>query len=233
MISIIIPTLNEEENIVRLIDKIFKIPLNIRIIIIDDSKKPFTKLEKIKKVDYVYRGKKLGRGSAVILGIKKALLNKKNRLIIEMDADFSHRTEEIKSNVNYLLKKKINFLIASRYLKKSKIVNWPLSRHLLSKVSNLLAKILLGVPIKDYTNGFRFYDRKAARHIVNKCSKSNSKGFILLSEIAVELYMNKFKISERPTIFINRIRGESKVGVLEIFNAFCGLLKLFVKYKLL
>ena len=92
MISIIIPTLNEEENIVRLIDKIFKIPLNIRIIIIDDSKKPFTKLEKIKKVDYVYRGKKLGRGSAVILGIKKALLNKKNILNIEMDDDFSHRT---------------------------------------------------------------------------------------------------------------------------------------------
>ena len=233
MISIIIPTLNEEENIVRLIDKIFKIPLNIRIIIIDDSKKPFPKLDKIKKVDYVYRGKKLGRGSAVILGIKKALLNKKNRLIIEMDADFSHRTEEIKPNVNHLLKKKINFLIASRYLKKSKIVNWPISRHLLSKISNLLARVLLGVPIKDYTNGFRFYDRKAAKHIVSKCSKSNSKGFILLSEIAVELYINKFKINERPTIFINRIRGESKADIMEIFNAFCGLLKLFVKYKLL
>lgn len=232
MISIIIPIFNEEENILRLINKIFKIPLNIRIIIIDDSKKPFTKLDKIKNVNYIHRGKKLGRGSAVILGIKKALLEKKNELIIEMDADFSHRTEEIKPNINYFLKKKINFLIASRYLKKSQIINWPISRHLLSKISNSLAKILLGVPIKDYTNGFRFYDRKAAKHIVKKCSKSNTKGFILLSEIAVELYINKFKISERPTIFINRIRGESKVSVLEVFDAFCGLIKLFFKYKM-
>ena len=104
---------------------------------------------------------------------------------------------------------------------------------MLSKISNLLARVLLGVPIKDYTNGFRFYDRKAAKHIVNKCSKSNSKGFILLSEIAVELYINKFRINERPTIFINRIRGESKADIMEIFNAFYGLLKLFVKYKLL
>ena len=233
MISIIIPIYNEEENIIRLIERIFKIPLKTNIIIVDDSKKPLLKLRKIKKVQYIFRGKKLGRGSAVLIGIKKALMKKKNKIIIEMDADFSHRPQEIRANIKYFINKRLNFLIASRYLKNSKIINWPMSRHLLSKFSNLLARILLNIPIKDYTNGFRFYDRSAARHIVQKCSKSKSNGFILLSEIAMELYIDKFKIDERPTIFFNRTRGESKASLNEILSSFFGLLRLFIRYKLI
>ena len=232
MISIIIPTYNEEENITKLIKKIFNIPLKINIIVVDDSKNILTKIKKIKNVQYIHRGKKLGRGSAVLIGIKESLKNKRNRIIIEMDADFSHRTQEILPNIKYFNKKKLNFLIASRYLKKSKILNWPLSRHILSKFSNLLARLMLRIPIQDYTNGFRFYDRKAAKHIIKKCSKSQSSGFILLSEIAMELYINNFILDERPTIFINRIRGESKASLFEIINSFLGLLRLFIKYKL-
>ena len=159
MISIIIPTYNEEENIIKLINKIFNIPLKINIVVVDDSPKSYPNIKKIKNVKYIYRGKKLGRGSAVLIGIKEALKNHKNRVIIEMDADFSHRPGEIVTNIKYFYKKKLNFLIASRYLKKSKILNWPLSRHILSKFSNLMARTLLNIPIKDYTNGFRFYDR--------------------------------------------------------------------------
>lgn len=232
MISIIIPTYNEEENIVKLIHSIFNIPLKFNVIVVDDSPKINPNVKKIKNVIYIYRGKKLGRGSAVLIGIKKALKNNKNKIIIEMDADFSHKPQEIKSNISYFYRKKLNFLIASRYLKKSKILNWPVSRRILSKFSNLLARILLNIPIKDYTNGFRFYDRSAAKHILKKCSKSKSSGFILLSEIAMELYINKFKIDERPTIFINRTRGESKASFSEIIKSFFGLLSLFAKYKL-
>lgn len=233
MIAIIIPTYNEDENILKLINKIFNIPLKVKIIVVDDSEKPLSKIAKIKNVKFIHRGKKLGRGSAVLVGVKKALKDKNNKIIIEMDADFSHKPKEIYSNVNYFIKKKLNFLIASRYLKKSKIINWPFSRHLLSKFSNYLARILLGIPIQDYTNGFRFYDRKAAKHIIKKCSKSKSTGFILLSEVAMELYINKFRIDERPTTFINRTRGESKASLSEIFNSFFGLLKLFAKYRLI
>ena len=233
MISIIIPTYNEEENIIKLINQIFKIPLKIKIIVVDDSQKPFLKINNIKNVNYIHRGKKLGRGSAVLIGMKKALQKRENKIIIEMDADFSHQPKEIAPNINHFIKKKLNFLIASRYLSKSKIINWPQSRHLLSKFSNYLAYFLLRIPIKDYTNGFRFYDRKAANHVIKKCYNSNSSGFILLSEIAMELYINNFKINERPTKFVNRTRGESKVSPSEIINSFLGLLKLFIKYKLI
>ncbi len=233
MISIIIPTYNEEQNIIKLIDKIFNIPLKINIVVVDDSPRSYPNIKKIKNVKYIYRGKKLGRGSAVLIGIKEALKISKNKIIIEMDADFSHSPGEIVPNIKYFYKKKLNFLIASRYLKKSKILNWPLSRLILSKFSNLMARILLNIPIKDYTNGFRFYDRKAAGHILKKCSRSKSSGFILLSEIAMELYINRFKIDERPTIFVNRTRGESKASLSEIVNSFFGLLRLFIKYKLI
>ena len=233
MICIVIPTYNEKENIFKLINKILSINLNIKLVIVDDSREKLIKLNKIKKVKYIYRGKKLGRGSAVLMGMRHALKDKNNKIIIEMDADFSHNPKELKRNINHFIKNKINFLIASRYIKNSKIVNWPISRRLLSKFSNILAKFLLGVPIKDYTNGFRFYDRAATKHIYNNCKNSKSSGFILLSEIALELYNKNFKIDEIQTVFVNRTRGESKADLKEIFTSFMGLIKLFLKKKLL
>lgn len=233
MIYVIIPTYNEEDNILKLISKLQSLPLDIRIIIVDDSTKKLKNLTKIKKTEYYYRGKKLGRGSAVLFGIKKALRNKKLKILIEMDADFSHNPNEIIKNLKYFNKNKLNFLIASRYLKKSKIINWPFSRHLLSKFSNFLARFLLNIPIKDYTNGFRFYDKIAAKHVYKKCYKSKSSGFILLSEIAMEMYIHKFKMDEIDTIFINRTRGESKASFSEIVKSFFGLLNLYYKYKIL
>ena len=231
MICIIIPTYNEKENIFKLIDSINKLKINARIIIVDDSKEKLKSLNKKKNVRYIYRGKKLGRGTAVLLGIKYQLKNLKNKIFVEMDADFSHNPNELKRNIKYFKKKKLNFLISSRYLKESKIINWPFSRHLLSKLSNILARLLLAVPIKDYTNGYRIYDRSAAQHILNKCSTTNS-GFIILSEIALELHKNNFKIGEIKTIFVNRIRGASKASFIEIFNAFLGIWKIFISKRL-
>ena len=229
MICIVIPTYNEKENIFNLISKILDIIPDVNIVVVDDSDKKIDLFKDLSKVNYIFRGKKLGRGSAVLEGFKFCLQNKKIKTFIEMDADFSHNPDELKNHLNHFYEKKLNFLIASRYLKSSQIKNWPLSRHLLSKLSNILARLLLRVPIKDYTNGFRFYDRKATEYIVKKCEDSKSLGFILLSEIALELYKGNFKIAEVPTIFFNRERGESKVNFIEIFLSFVGLIKLYLK----
>ena len=228
MICIVIPTFNEKENIFNLINKILEIIPNVNVVVVDDSVQKLDKFKDFSNVKYIFRGKKLGRGSAVLDGFKICLENPNNEIFIEMDADFSHNPYELKRNINYFNEKKLNFLIASRYLKESRIINWPMSRHFLSKFSNILARILLKVPIKDYTNGFRFYDRRAIKFITQKCANSKSTGFILLSEIALELYKNNFKIGEVSTVFVSRTRGESKVNFNEIFLSFIGLIKLYL-----
>ena len=233
-IGIVIPAFNEDKNIINLIKKIKK-RINCPILIVDDStnqntKKLFSK-NKFKNVKYYHRGKKLGRGSAVIFGFRKLLKIKKDvNCLIEMDADMSHSPGELKRNIAYFYKNSFGLLIGSRYLPKSKIINWPLSRRILSKLSNRLAKFLLEAPVYDYTNGYRFYSKEAARTIIKKC-KNTGGGFIILSEIILILWKNGFKIGEIRSIFKNRIRGESSVNLSLVIESFLGLIKLYVISK--
>ena len=113
------------------------------------------------------------------------------------------------------LKKQVRYVNRSRYTKKSKILNWPLSRRILSYISNSLAKLFLSIPVTDYTNGFRFYSKESAIHIANNCGKIGD-GFIVLSEILMELYYNGFKISETSTI----LKIEKEVRVMLTLNLF-------------
>ena len=194
-IAIVIPAYNEDKNIIKLIHEIRKITKAI-IVIVDDSQNLKTKKIissfKIKNLYYFHRGKKLGRGSAVIFGFKK-ILKKNNNLscFVEMDADMSHSPKELLRNVSFFYKNSLDLLIGSRYLPKSKIINWPLSRKILSKLSNMLARILLGVPVNDYTNGYRFYSKRAVKTLVSKCNKLGG-GFIILSEIILVLYNKNY-----------------------------------------
>ncbi len=233
-IGIIIPAYKESENILKLIKKIRK-NINCLIIIVDDSPnleiKKIILNNKIKNIKYYNRGKKNGRGSAVIFGFKKLLkIKKKINCLIEMDADLSHSPSELKRNISYFYTHTLDLLIGSRYLEGSKIINWPKSRKILSKLSNSLAKILLEVPINDYTNGFRFYSKRAAKIIISKCNKTGG-GFIILSEIILILWKKNYKISEIKSIFKNRTRGESSVNLKLIFESLLGLLKLYLLKK--
>ncbi len=233
-IGIVIPAYNEKENILKLIKKI-RNNLNCLIIVVDDSADFYTqkilKKSKIKNIKYFNRGKKSGRGSAVLFGFKKLIKIKKNiNCLIEMDADLSHSPSELKRNISYFYKNSLDLLIGSRYLLESKIINWPLSRRILSKLSNMLAKILLGVPVNDYTNGYRFYSRSAAKTIILKCNKTGG-GFIILSEIILILWKKNYKISEIKSIFRNRVRGESSVNIKLVIESFFGLIKLYLLKK--
>ena len=143
-----------------------------------------------------------------------------------MDADFSHNPVELKQKINFFIKKDLDLLIASRYLKKSKIINWSIQRLVFSKLSNLLASFLLNVGVTDYTNGYRFYSRRSVELIIKKCGKIGD-GFIVLSEILLTIKLKKFKINELPTIFVNRKRGESSVNLKLILQSLIGILKLY------
>ncbi len=227
---IIIPCYNEAENINKILGKIDELKFkNLVIVIVDDSKKSF--LNKIKsqklKVIYLKRKRKSGRGSAILFGISHILkLKKKINFIVEMDADLSHDPKELIHNIRIFKKRKLDLLISSRYRKKSLIINWPITRKCLSYLSNILSRLLLKIPITDYTNGFRIYSYNAAKFILPRCGKIGD-GYIVLSEILTHLYYNNFRIDEVPTIFVNRIRGKSNVTINEIINSFLGLIKIW------
>ena len=228
-IGIVIPAFNEENNIERLVKKIKSKFRDSLIIIVDDSrhKKTWQLIKKKKlKVNYAFRGKKLGRGSAVIFGLKKLMKNKKIKVFVEMDADFSHNPAELPRNINFFRKNSLDLLIGSRYLKKSKIINWSLKRRVFSILANYLARSLLKIPIYDFTNGYRIYSKRAVKKIIKNCGKIDS-GFIVLSEILLELHINNFKIREIESIFVDRKRGESSISLKLILVSLYGLIKLY------
>ena len=233
-LTVIIPAYKETDNIKILIDKLNENLQDINIIIVDDSPDESMReiIKKYNNLKYIYRGKKLGRGSAVLHGMKDAIENNNLDMIIEMDADLSHDPSELKKNLILFKKNNCDLLISSRYMKKSRIINWSIQRKIFSFLANKLAKFLLKVPITDYTNGYRVYSKKAVSHIIQRCGNIGD-GFIILSEILVELYYNNFKVLETDTIFKNRVRGESSVNLKEITNSLFGLIKIFkLKKKL-
>ena len=227
-IIIVIPTYNEDANIVKLTKKLQNILPQSLIFVVDDTKD--TKIGKFfiknKRVNYFLRKNKKGRGSAVLYGLKRSLKNKNSEIFIEMDADFSHDPKEIKKNILIFKKKKLDLLISSRYLKESKIFNWSISRRIFSLLANFLAKILLKIEVSDYTNGFRIYSRRSVILITKKCGRIGD-GFIVLSEILLTIKSHDYKIDEVPSIFTNRKRGESSVNSKLIIQSLIGLIKLY------
>ena len=235
-IAIIIPTYNELDNIEKLIQEILKNVPESTIFIVDDSKQKVIGdliSSKNLKAKYFHRENSRGRGSAVLHGFTSALKKNEFDIFVEMDADFSHNPNELRKNIEYFNANNLDLLIASRYLKKSKIINWGLNRRILSKLSNILARVLLGVKLKDFTNGFRIYSKRATEIITKKCGNIGD-GFIILSEIIIVIKNNSFNIDETETIFVNRTRGESSVNVKLILASLYGILKLyFIKNKLI
>lgn len=229
-IGLVLATYNEELNINELLTSIIKNLPDATIIIVDDS--PTRTIEKIflnyKNVSYFYRGSKLGRGSAVLTGIREILKKNYIETVIEIDTDLSHNPDEIPKNLKKFTNEKLDLLISSRYIEGSKILNWTLNRRIFSLLANFLAKKVLQVPVADYTNGFRIYSKKAAKHIAENCGEIGD-GFIILSEILVELYFNNYKIAETKTIWKNRTKGKSTVSIREIYYSFIGLIKIINK----
>jgi len=227
---IIIPAYNEGKNLIELLKKIRSENENWSIIIVDDSESFETNklIEnyKEKKIYYIKRNLKMGRGSAVRFGFE---YSKKNKFdyILEMDADLSHNPSEIKLLLNKLISKKYDLVIGSRYLKNSKIIGWPIKRRIFSKLSNFLAKFLFGFGLTDYTNGFRVYSADAINELIKYPIENN--GFMYLTETFTILKKKNYKISEQATIFINRKKGSSTLRLSEILRSLVGIIKLKLK----
>lgn len=223
---IIIPSYNEKENIASLIDALLKLPVGADVLVVDDSSDGTAAMLKEKQVTeprlfLIAREKKSGRGTAVLEGFRFALSRDYQR-IVEMDADFSHDPKELSSLL--ALSGSNTLVIGSRYLKTSKILNWPRSRRVFSKCANFYAHIVLGIGIHDYTNGYRVYGREALEKL--DIEKIKSRGYIVLSEIAYQLFRKGVSFAEVPTIFVNRARGVSSFSLKEAREAFLSVLRI-------
>jgi dolichol-phosphate mannosyltransferase len=228
-VGVVVPAYNEKESIADLIRAIGTHLPDAQIVVVDDSPDEAT-AEALapllgQQVALVRRRKKGGRGSAVIEGVRH-LLARDMDVVIEMDADFSHPPEQLPQLAAQLSGEQIDLLIASRYLPGSEIRLWPVSRRVFSFSSNKLARLVLSVPVSDYTNGYRVYSRRAAEIVVMTCGRLGS-GFIALSEILVNLYYRGYRVSETPTVFVNRVRGESSLNGREITGAVVGLMRIW------
>ena len=222
---IIIPCYNESENIVRLIDALLSLDRNIEVLVVDDSADNTAELVRQRQVGeprlhLIKRQGKGGRGTAVLEGFKFALA-RDYELIAEMDADFSHDPNELPKLL--VASNRDEVVIGSRDLRESKIVGWPMTRTLFHYFANFYARVILGIPIRDYTNGYRIYGRGALGKL--DISKIKGIGYIVLSEIAYELHKKGVKFKEVPTVFVNRRRGVSNFSLKEIKEAFTSVLR--------
>lgn len=229
---VVLPSYNERDNIISLIDELLLNP-NLFICVVDDSS-PDGTAELVKspmkdRCHLILRQGKGGRGSAVREGMLWGLAQKENPFsqFVEMDCDFSHSPKEISKGVS-LLGNTSDLVIGSRY-PDGKIIGWPWSRRIFSSLSNSLIRFLIDREVSDYTNGFRFYSRKAAELIFSKSPKN--QGYIYLSETLAYALKKKIVIKSFPITFVDRQRGQSNLGFGEVFAALKGILLVAWDYR--
>ena len=224
MVSIIIPTYNERENIRRLVGKIFEVmkkySIETELIIVDDNSPDATaniakNLKKDFNLKVLVRKKKKGLSSAVLDSFRIA----KGNIFGVMDADFSHPPDDIPNLVKPILDDKADLVIGSRYVKGGKIKNWPFRRKIISLGAKLLARSL--TPVKDPLSGFFFFQKD-----IIKATRLNPKGYKIGLEI---IGKGKYKrILEIPYVFRDREKGESKLGIAECKDYLSQLFALYL-----
>ncbi len=225
-IIIIIPTYNERENIGLLINslqKVFKkVPYNMNILIVDDNSPDGTaeivkaESEKYSNI-HLITGKKQGLGAAYIRGMEYATDKLNADIVMEMDADFSHKPEDIPRMVS-ALNKGADFVIGSRYINGGKIPdNWGVIRRMISKWGNIFARYIAGLyKIRDCTAGFR----AIRASVMKKMNIGNLgvQGYAFQMALLHQAIANGAVVKEIPVEFVDRIRGETKLGVSDIIE---------------
>jgi dolichol-phosphate mannosyltransferase len=229
-VLVIIPTYNEGENIIKIIESIFTIHQDINILIVDDNSPDGTS-SKVKeliskynnKLNLITRESKMGLGTAYLRGFNWAI-NKDFNYIISMDADFSHNPSDILRLYEKCVYEKNDICIGSRYIKGINVVNWPLQRIILSYFASLYVRLITGMNIMDPTSGFVCYSIKSLKQL--DFSKIKFNGYAFQIEMKFKLWKKNFKLREHQIIFVNRKSGKSKMDKNIIFEAIFGVIRL-------
>jgi dolichol-phosphate mannosyltransferase len=217
---VIVPTFNEADNIRELAPRILDQDPGIEILVVDDNSSDGTgdivsaMMRDEPRIHLLSRPRKLGLGTAYVAGFRYAL-ERDYELVFEMDADFSHDPDSIPAFLEAAAE--ADLVVGSRYLNGVTVVNWPLTRLILSYCANLYTRIITGMPIKDATGGFKCFHRRCLKDL--DLSKVDSDGYGFQIEINYKLWRKGFRIREIPILFVDRRVGISKMSRRIVWEA--------------
>ncbi|MEN6409936.1 MAG: polyprenol monophosphomannose synthase [Anaerolineaceae bacterium] len=215
-ITVVIPTYNEAENLPKLVSVLFALPLDLRLLVVDDGSPDGTGqlaeqlgAEHGGRISVLHRPGKMGLGSAYISGFQQAL-KEGAEAVAQMDADFSHPAEKLVEMAQML--QTCDLAIGSRYISGSKLdETWPWYRKVLSGFGNWYARTILGMQVRDVTGGFRMWRRKTLEGMPLERIRSN--GYIFQVEMAYVAALLGFTMKETPIYFAERQLGKSKMSM--------------------
>jgi dolichol-phosphate mannosyltransferase len=210
---IVMPTFNERENLPQIVPEVLSKDPGIHVLIVDDNSPDGTGqvadelAAREERIHVMHRPGKLGLGTAYIAGFKWAL-ERDYEFIFEMDSDFSHNPDHIPEFL--AAAKDYDLVLGSRYLKGVTVVNWPMSRLLLSYFANKYSRIITGLPFSDTTGGFKCYRKKVLQTI--ELDRITSEGYSFQIETTFRAWRKGFKIGEIKIVFTDRAEGTSKMS---------------------
>ena len=227
---IIIPTYNEFENLPRLLPEVLSKDESIDVLIVDDNSPDGTaafvedQMTTNNRIHLIKRPSKQGLGTAYIAGFKFALKNGYD-FVFEMDADFSHDPKEIPRFLDEI--KNSDVVLGSRYINGVNVINWPMRRLLLSSFANFYTRSITGMPVHDATGGFKCFRREVLEAI--DLDKVKSNGYAFQIEMSFKAWKKGFKLKEIPIIFVDRVKGKSKMSKKIVREAVTMVWKLRLK----
>ena len=227
---IIVPTVNERENLPRLIAKLLSLPVGVDVLVMDGNSSDGTGAiadelaAKHPEVNVIHEKKKNGLGRAYIAGFRWAL-ERKYEFIFEMDCDFSHDPAEIPNFLKAV--ENADLVLGSRYSGGVRVVNWPLKRLVLSRCAGIYVWLVTGMPITDPTGGFKCFRRRALEALNLDGIECYGYGFQI--ELTHKLWRDGFKVVETPITFLDRTHGQSKMAGSIINEAFWLVWRLWLQ----
>ena len=227
---VLIPTYNESQTIAAVIGAVLRLDQTLDILVLDDNSPDGTAAIVADlvaahpgRVFLMERPKKEGLGAAYIAGFRWCLARSYD-YIFEMDADFSHPPAALLQLYQQCKEEGFDVSIGSRYIQGINVVNWPLSRILLSYSASLYVRFVTGMPLRDPTAGFVCYRRKVLESI--DLNTINFVGYAFQIQMKYQAYLKKFRMVEIPIVFTDRVKGESKLTKNIISEAVFGVLKM-------
>ena len=227
---VVVPTYNERDNLPPLVQRLMNLPVKVDMLVVDDNSPDGTGkiaddlAAKNSAIHVLHRQEKSGLGRAYIAGFKWALDHGFD-FVFELDGDFSHNPDDIPMFLEAANSQSADLVLGSRYMNGIRVINWPLSRLMLSKSAAKYVQIITGMPFTDPTGGYKCFRRRALEALNLDAVRSNGYSFQI--EMTHRLWRRGMKVVEVPIVFTDRVQGHSKMSGHIVREALIMVWRLF------